>query len=151
MTPRGAPSLTDDASLAASVLDSIADLPVALAYFAIALVLYAAALALHGLASPQREFPLLRSGNTAAALSLAGAMLGLALPLATVVAISASMLDLVVWSAIALLLQVLAVSVLRRMTPAVGAQLVDGSMAAGVFFAGLAVAVGLLNAAAMLF
>jgi putative membrane protein len=61
------------------------------------------------------------------------------------------MLDLVVWAAIALLLQVATVSILRRMVPAVGEQLSAGAVASGVFFAALAVAVGLLNAAAMLF
>jgi putative membrane protein len=151
MTPRGGPSFTDDASLATSVLDSIADLPVALAYFAVALLLFAAALAVHAVVAPQREFALVRAGNTAAAVSLAGAMLGLALPLGMVVAVSGSMLDLVVWSSVALLLQLLAVSVLRRMTAPLGAQMAAGNLAAGVFCGALAVAVGLLNAAAMLF
>jgi putative membrane protein len=151
VTPRGGSSFTDDASLVASVLDSVADLPVALIYFAVALLLFAAALALHAVVAPQREFALLRAGNTAAAASLAGAMLGLALPLGMVVAVSGSLLDLVVWSTVALLLQVLAVSVLRRMTPAIGAQIVTGGVAAGIFSGALALAVGVLNASAMLF
>lgn len=151
MTPRGAPSLTDDASLAAAIVDSIADLPVAVAYFGVALLLYAGALALHGAVSPQRDFRLLRSGNTAAAVGLAGAMIGLALPLASVLAMSGSLLDLVIWSVVALLLQLLALSVLRRMVPAVGASLERGEVASGLFIGALAVAVGILNAAALLF
>jgi putative membrane protein len=151
MTPRGAPTLDDDYSLAASILDSIAGLPVSVAYFGVALLLFAGALALHGAISPQKDFGLLRAGNRAAAVAVGGAMIGLALPLASVLAISGSLLDLVIWGTVALLLQLLAVSVLRRMAPALGSALAQGELASGIFVGALAIAVGILNAAAMIF
>lgn len=131
------------------LLQSLEGLPYYVAYFGSALVLYVLFLSAHVALVPAAEFRLLRQGNAAAALSLAGAMLGYALPLASILHASSSMLDLLAWTAVALGVQLLALVVLRRMLPVLNRQVVEGRLAGGVFVAALAVAVGLINAASV--
>jgi putative membrane protein len=135
--------MTDD------LLQSLEGLPYYVAYFGSALVLYVIFLWAHVALVPTAEFRLLREGNAAAALSLAGAMLGYALPLASILHASSSMLDLLAWTAVALGVQLLTLVVLRRMLPVLNRQVMEGRLAGGVFVAALAVAVGLINAASV--
>ena len=141
----------DEFSLSTAIVESVADLPYAIAYFGSALLLYALCLVAYVAITPGSEFSLIRAGNSAAAASLAGAMIGFALPLASVVAVSGSMFDMLIWSFIALVLQLVAVAVLRRMLPALSRNVGQGQVASGIFLGALAVAVGILNAAAMSF
>ena len=57
-----------------------------LIYFAVALLLFVAFTFVYVIVTPYNEIALIREGNTAAAISLSGAMLGFALPLASTVA-----------------------------------------------------------------
>jgi putative membrane protein len=140
----------EEVSLSAAVVETIADLPYAVAYFATALLVYVLGLAAYIAAAPIPEFRLVGQGNTAAACSLAGAMVGLALPLATVVATSGSMLDLLVWAIAALLVQLLTLAILRRLLPVLNRNVASGQLASGIFLAALAVAVGFISAGAFL-
>jgi putative membrane protein len=57
-----------------------AGFPVFLAHAGVTVVILIAAAALYVLLTPHKEITLIREGNTAAALSLAGVLLGLAIP-----------------------------------------------------------------------
>lgn len=59
------------------------------------------------LLTPWKELALVRGGNGSAGLALAGAIVGLAIPIASCLASSLTYLDLVLWGAVALLLQLL--------------------------------------------
>ena len=63
----------------------LAGLPAFLAYFAGSVVLLGIFLVLHARLLPVAEWQLIRQGNAAAALSLAGAAGGFALPLASAI------------------------------------------------------------------
>lgn len=99
--------------------------------------------------TPHREVTLIKAGNTAAAVSLGGAVLGFTLPLASAIAHSVSLLDMAVWSAVALGVQLalflLATVVLR----ALSRHIEDGNLAAGITLAAASITIGLLNAACM--
>ena len=72
------------------------------------------------LLTPWKELALVRGGNGAAGLALAGAIFGLALPLTSALASSEGVRDLIVWGSVALLLQLLVyrlVDVLLRDIP----------------------------------
>ena len=56
-----------------------------LLYFALSIVLIAVFIAIYTAITPYREVALIRAGNTAAAVSLGGALLGFSLPLAQAV------------------------------------------------------------------
>lgn len=128
-------------------MTSIANLPNFLAYFGASVLLLAAFLALYTLITPIREWQLIRQGNVAAALSLAGATIGFSLPLAAAVRSSANFVDMLVWAAIALGLQLLCFAALYLLRRDAGQAIIRGDMAEGIFSAGLSVSLGILNAA----
>ncbi|MEM7660900.1 MAG: DUF350 domain-containing protein [Pseudomonadota bacterium] len=59
------------------------------------------------LLTPWKELALVKGGNGAAGLALAGAIVGLAIPLASCLASSIGLFDLGIWSVVALLLQLI--------------------------------------------
>ena len=128
---------------------SLAGLPAFLLYFALAFALLGAFLAVYLAVTPYHELALIREGNAAAAISLAGAVIGFVLPLAKAVAQSVSALDLVAWGVVALIVQVAVFFVVGKLVPRFSEAIRAGRMAAATLLAALAVAVGLLNAAAM--
>lgn len=126
-------------------------LPEFLAYLAGGLVLFALFVALYMAITPHRELALIRSGNTAAAVSLTGALIGVAIPLSAVVASSAGLVDFVVWGAIALVVQLATFTAARLLVPGLVAAIEDNGTAQATLLAGLAVSVGIINAASITF
>jgi len=59
------------------------------------------------LLTPWKELALVRGGNGAAGLALSGAIAGLAIPIASCLASSLTLIDLLLWGTVALLLQLL--------------------------------------------
>ena len=59
------------------------------------------------LLTPWKELSLVRSGNTAAGVALGGAIAGLAIPIASTLASSMSLPGLLIWGAVALLMQLI--------------------------------------------
>ncbi|MEM1036998.1 MAG: DUF350 domain-containing protein [Pseudomonadota bacterium] len=74
---------------------------------AIAGVLLLAASTVYILLTPWRELALVRGGNGSAGLALAGAIVGLAIPIASCLASSLGPFDLLLWGVVALILQLL--------------------------------------------
>ena len=132
------------------LIQSLAGLPSFLFYFATAMGLLALFLVVYVLITPYREFTLIREGNVAAAASLSGAMLGFVLPLASAIAHSVGLLDMVIWGMIALLIQILVYLVARFLLfPDLSRDIPAGRVATGVFLGALSIAIGILNAACM--
>ena len=124
-------------------------LPTFLAYFAVAIALIAVFLMVYFTATPYDEIALIRQNNSAAAISLSGAMLGFALPVANVIAHSDTLLDLAAWGAIAGVIQILAYLVARFTLPHLNEDIPAGKVAPATFLAVLSLTVGLTNAACM--
>src|SRR4051794_17286558 len=101
-----------------------------LLYFAVALLAEVAFVALYIRMTPHREMALIRQGNTAAAISLSGAVLGFTLPLASVIAHSVSLVDLVIWGAIALVVQLAVYLAVDFVLRDLSRQIESGSFAA---------------------
>jgi len=70
-------------------------------------VLLIAASTIYVLLTPWKEFAEIKRGNSAAGLALGGAIAGLAIPIASTLASSVSLIDLVIWGVVALLLQLI--------------------------------------------
>ena len=124
-------------------------LPNFLAYLGAAIVLLAAFVAIYLYVTPYDEIALIRANNTAAAISLSGALLGFALPIANVIAHSDTLLDLAVWGVIAGVVQLIAWGVARVALPRLEEDISNGRVAPATFVAALSITVGLLNAACM--
>jgi putative membrane protein len=127
----------------------LATLPNFLAYLGIAVVLLTAFMAIYLYVTPYDEIALIRNNNMAAAISLSGALLGFAMPIANVIAHSDTLLDLVVWGVIAGVVQLLAWGVARVALPRLREAISAGLVAPATFVAALSITVGLINAACM--
>lgn len=114
-----------------------------------ALVLLALFLFLYVKITPYHEIQLIREGNTAAAISLSGATLGFAIPLAQSAAQSGNLLDMLMWSGIAMVVQLLVYATVRMIIPGISRDIPAGKVAQGTFLGALSLATGLLNAACM--
>lgn len=100
-------------------------------------------------ATPFDDIGLIRKGNSAAAISFAGALVGYAIPLAGVVRASTSLWEVLPWSAIALVAQLLGLWLVTRIMHGLVKPIEHGESAAGIFVAGVAITIGILNAACM--
>lgn len=127
----------------------LATLPNFLAYLGTAIVLVVAFVAIYLYVTPYDEINLIRTNNVAAAISLSGAVLGFAMPIANVIAHSDTLLDLAVWGVIAGIVQLLAWMVARVALPRLKESIAAGMVAPAIFVAALSITVGLLNAACM--
>lgn len=120
------------------------------AFVGIGLLILLLAITLVALITPHKEITLIRQGNKAAGIGMAGALIGLALPINSVISHSVSLVDAAIWAAIAAVMQLLAFGVSRAIITRRGPDQIDaGNESAGWFSAGVAVAVGLINSAAM--
>ena len=99
--------------------------------------------------TPHKEFELIRSGNVAAAIALAGAIIGFAIPASNVIAYSISILDFVVWAVIAAFVQLLGFLMTSLVLKGASERIKKGEIAAAIYVAAVAISVGMLNAACM--
>ncbi|MDK2122861.1 DUF350 domain-containing protein [Parachitinimonas caeni] len=98
--------------------------------------------------TPYDEIALIRTGNQAAAFSLAGAVLGFVVPLSSAIAHSVSFVDMLVWGGVALLAQLLVYAIVRfAFLPEVVKQVETNQIGAGVLLGGLSLGFGILTAA----
>ena len=105
---------------------------------------------IYQLITPYRERELIRQGNTAAAITLAGTLIGYVLPLASALSHTVSLPEFAAWAALAGLIQIVTFVVVRMIVlPDVKARIENGETSVAVYLAGVSIAVGLLNAACM--
>jgi putative membrane protein len=116
---------------------------------AVAFALLALFLFIYVNITPYPEIQLIREGNVAAAISLSGATLGFAIPLAQSAAQSGNLLDMLLWSGIAMVVQLLVYVAVRMTIPEIAHDIPAGKVAQGTFLGVLSLATGLLNAACM--
>jgi putative membrane protein len=128
---------------------TLSTFPNFLLYFATGGALTAVFVLLYSLITPQRDIALIRAGNEGAAVALIGAVLGFILPLASVIAHSARVIDLIVWGIVALLVQLGGFLVVRMVLPQLPRAIESGNRAAAIFLAGISLSLGILNAACM--
>ena len=120
-----------------------------LIYLVLSLVLLAAFSWLYDKVTPYDEMKLIREGNTAAATAYSGAMIGLALPLASAVAHSVNPVDMIIWGVFSLAVQVLVYFLVRRLLPQLNNQIPDNQIAPALMLAAMSIAAGIINAACL--
>ena len=124
----------------------ISNLPAFASFFVTAIVLMLAFLAIYVAITPYSELALIRAGNAAAAVSLGGAVIGFALPIAVSVAVSHNLYAMIGWGVVASVVQLLAFVAARLAMPRLNDSIAQGKLASGIFLASLAIGVGILNA-----
>ena len=100
--------------------------------------------------TPWNELDLIMQGNTAAAVSFSGAILGIAIPLAAALSSSISIWEIVVWGSVAIILQITVFLILDLVLPNLSEQIKVNKIAAGIFIASNKIALALMNAAAVI-
>ena len=130
---------------------SAAGLPAFVLYLVASLALVGLFILVYVQVTPQRELTLLRQGNTAAAISFGGAVLGFVIPLSQAVAQSQNLADMALWSAVALLVQIAVFFLANLLIGKAGQKIADGDLAAASFLVFMSIGGGLLNAACMTF
>ncbi len=133
-----------------AILDALgAGLPMLLLQFLLVLALLVAGIFIYMAVTPFHERDLLRNGNPAAATVLGGALVALAIPLAALLATTAALLDILVWGVVAVLLQLLTVTISLHLLRGMRAMIEAGQVAAAIPLVAAQISIGLLNAAAM--
>lgn len=125
-------------------------LPIFVSHLALAIAIFAGGLAIYSLVTPIHEFRLLRAGNAAAGLALAGVTVGLGIAVAAAMAASYSLLDIAIWGVIAVIVQIAAFLGVELVLRGMAARVENGEIAAAAFLAAVQVSVGAINAAALL-
>lgn len=97
--------------------------------------------------TPYDEVLLIRQGNNAAALTLAGAVLGFSITIASAILHTASYQEFLGWAAGAMLVQVAAHAVTTRLLHMSKEHIESGNTAFGGLLGAISLAVGAINAA----
>lgn len=118
-------------------------------YFVVSIVLLALFSLIYARITPYKEFALISKGNLAAAWSFSGALLGFAIPLASAISHSVGLIDMAIWGTLALIVQLLTFSAVRRIFPAIVSDIPENHVAQGIFLGVVSLVTGILNAACM--
>jgi putative membrane protein len=119
-------------------------------YFSAAIGLAVAFLYLYSMCTPHAEFALIRDGNAAASIQLTWTFLGFAIPVAMVIGHSVSIADMLIWGAVAALVQLAVFVIISRLLfKTISQRIAEGCVASGQFVGGIGLGFGILQAACM--
>jgi putative membrane protein len=133
------------------ILQSLAGLPGLLLYFCTALVAVVAYLFVYTRVTPHDELQLIRDNVPAAAIALGLSLLGFVLPVVSAIAHAANVGDCLIWSTIALMVQIIVYYIVKIPVPNLSARIAAGELAAAIWLGLSSLAAGALNAACMIY
>ena len=123
--------------------------PVLILHSSVTLAMLAMGVFFYVKITPYDEIDLVRAGNSAAAVSLAGAIIGLAIPLAFSMASSVTIWEILIWGPVTLFLQLIAFRLTDLMLKDLPKRITDGEMGAALLLISIKLAVAAINAAAV--
>ncbi|ATC33476.1 DUF350 domain-containing protein [Caulobacter vibrioides] len=123
--------------------------PITLLHASVTLVMLILGAALYALLTPHKEITLIREGNSAAALSLGGVFVGLAIPLAVSLRASTSVTEIVIWGAATIAVQLLVFRITDMLLKGLPERIHEGEVAAAALLVGAKLGVALILAAAV--
>jgi putative membrane protein len=122
---------------------------ITLLHAAVTLVLLILGVVLYAFLTPHREVQLIREGNTAAAISFGGMVVGLAIPLAMSLSASTSVAEIAIWGAATIVVQLLAFRLIDMLLTGLPGRIREGEVAAAALLVAAKLAVALILAAAV--
>ncbi|MGJ3260333.1 MAG: DUF350 domain-containing protein [Rhodospirillales bacterium] len=133
-----------------AVFDSfLAGFPVLMLHSSVTIAMLVAGVLVYMWITPWDEVKLIRAGNTAAAVSMGGAVIGLAIPLAFAMAASVSVYEILVWGPVTLVLQIIAYRIADVVLKDLPNRIEQGEMGAAVLLVSIKLAAAAINAAAV--
>lgn len=123
--------------------------PLALLHATVTLLVLFAGAAIYALMTPHKEIALIREGNAAAAVSLGGVVVALAIPLGVSLTVSASLLDIALWGAATLAVQLLVFRLIDMLLRGLPQRIQEGEVSAAALLVGAKLGAALILAAAI--
>jgi len=123
--------------------------PLTLLHAGVTLLLLALGLVVYSLLTPHKEVQQIRDGNPAAAISLGGLLLGLAIPLAAALAASPSLIEIALWGAAVVVVQLLVFRIIDALLAGLPQRMVEGDMFAAGLLTAAKLGAALILAAAV--
>lgn len=133
------------------VIQSLAGLPAFLVYFCTATVVVMLYLFVYTRITAHNEFELIRNNVPGAAVSLGLSLLGFTLPLVSAMTHAANLIDCLIWSIIALIVQVIVYYAVRIPVPNLSDRIAAGELAPAIWLGLASLAAGALNASSMIY
>ena len=133
------------------ILQSLAGLQAFAVYFCTGLVAVVAYLLIYTRVTPHNEFQLIRDNDPAAAIALGLSLLGFVLPLVSAIVHAANVVDCLIWSAIAMVVQIAVYFIVKIPVPNLSTRIASGELAAAIWLGLSSLAAGALNAACMIY
>ena len=127
----------------------LSGIPFLLTHFGVTIVMLVVGAFIYIKITSHDEMALIRDGNNAAAVSLSGAILGLAIPLAFCMANSVNVYDIVIWGLVTLVIQLVTFWVIDLWLRDLSRKIEDGQVGTAILLASVKLAVASINAAAI--
>ncbi|TDJ64124.1 MAG: DUF350 domain-containing protein [Proteobacteria bacterium] len=129
--------------------NNLADLQDFLAFFGVAVILTIIFVGVYSTVTRHNEIKLIKEKSTAAAIAFSGSLIGFAMPLASAMMNSVTILEMVVWGVIALIVQIVVYLLVRLPMPRISERITANEVAAGIWLGATSLVGGILNAASM--
>ena len=127
----------------------LSGIPFLLTHFGVTIVMLVVGAFIYIKITSHDEMALIRDGNNAAAVSLSGAILGLAVPLAFCMANSVNVYDIVIWGVVTLIIQLVTFWIIDLWLRDLSRKIEDGQVGTAILLASVKLAVASINAAAI--
>lgn len=123
--------------------------PLTLLHAGVTLLILILGTVIYALLTPHKEIALIRDGNSAAAISLGGVMVGLSIPLAVSLGASTSVVEILVWGAATVAVQLLVFRLTDFVLRGLPQRIQDGELSAAALLVAAKIATALVLAAAV--
>jgi putative membrane protein len=123
--------------------------PLTLLHVAITIAILIAAAAAYVLLTPHKEITLIREGNTAAAVSFGGVLVGLAIPLSASLKSSTNLIEIALWGVAAVVVQLLVFRLVDLVLRGLPRRIQNGEMSAAATLVGAKLATAVIIGAAL--
>ena len=125
-----------------------AGFPVFLLHAGVTVAILFVAAAIYILLTPHKEIALIREGNAAAAVSLGGVLIGLAMPLAASLKASTNVIEVALWGVVTVFVQLLVFRLVDLILRGLPKRIQEGEISAAALLVGAKIATALIIAAA---
>ena len=120
-----------------------------LTFFGVALVMMIIFVVIYTHVTRHNELELIKKNSKAAAVAFSGSLIGFALPLASTIISSVTVLEMALWGGVALIVQLFVYFLVRLPMPRISQRIEDDELAAGIWLGATSLVAGILNAASM--
>ena len=124
-------------------------LPFLISHFVMSVIVFLIGVIIYLFITPMKEIALIRKKNTAAAISFSGALIGLALPLASSLSASGSIYEIIVWGLVAIVIQLFCFKAVDILINDLPKRIETGELSSSILLFSIKISVALLNSAAI--